>query len=129
MWIMLGSLVLLAIVVLGGVWLKLKRRGMTEASKRKIVSALTKAISQPDPVRRILAVDTVLDLTLTELGFVGTLGEKLQKAGPRIGNLQAVWDAHKLRNRLAHEHDASVHGAETDRAVRALESAIRSLAS
>lgn len=124
----LGLLVLAAALVLGAAYAKSRRRGMAPSAKAKVEKALAEAISQKDDVRRVLAADSVLDLALTELGFAGSLGDKLKKAGPRIPNIQAVWDAHKLRNRLAHEHDASVHSAQADRAVRVLEQAIRHLA-
>lgn len=126
--ILIGALVVLAIVVLAGVVLKTRRRGMSAAGKTKVEKALQQALSQQDPVRRVWSMDTVLDLALGELGFAGSLGDKLKKAGPRIPNIQAVWDAHKLRNRLAHEHDANVPQAELDRAVRILEHAVRTLA-
>ncbi len=127
MWTVLGVLVAMAVIVIALVVRKARRRGLSAASKSAIEKALQKAVSQSDPVRRVLAVDAVLDLALTELGFVGSLGDKLKKAGPRMPTIQAVWEAHKLRNRLAHEHDASVHPPEVDRAVRVLEHAIRSL--
>lgn len=127
LWIAIGMLVFLAVVVMVGVLLKTRRRGLSPASKSKIEKALQQAVSQQDPVRRVIAVDTVLDLALKELGFGGSLGDKLKKAGPRIPNIQAVWEAHKLRNRMAHEHDANVNQAEVDRAVRILEHAIRTL--
>jgi len=126
-WVAIGLLVVAAAIVLLGVWAKTRRRGMPEASKTKVEKALQQAVSQQDPVRRVLAADAVLDLALTELGFRGSLGDKLKTAGPRMPNIQAVWDAHKLRNRLAHEHDASVNPAEIDRAVRILEHAVRNL--
>ena len=126
-WIAIGLLVIAAAVVLLGVYAKTRKRGMSGGSKEKVEKALRQAIAQQDPVRRVLAADSVLDLALTELGFNGSLGDKLQKAGPRIPNIQAVWDAHKLRNRLAHEHDANASPAETDRAVRVLEHAVRHL--
>lgn len=127
MWTVLGVLIAVAVVVIALVAWKARRRGLSAAAKAKVEQALRQAVSQPDPVRRVLAADSVLDLTLTELGFAGSLGEKLKKAGPRIPNLQAVWDAHKLRNRLAHEHDARANQAEIDRAVRILEHAVRHL--
>ncbi len=127
MWVVIGALVLLAAVVLIGVVLKTRRRGMSVSGKVKVERALLQAISQQDLVRRVWAMDTVLDLALGELGFGGNLGDKLKKAGPRIPNLQAVWEAHKLRNQLAHEHDASTNSAQVDRAVRILEHAIRQL--
>lgn len=126
-WIAIGLLVFAAALVLLGVYAKTRRRGVSAASKAKVEKALQQAVSQQDPVRRVLAADAVLDLALTELGFAGSLGDKLKKAGPRIPTIQAVWDAHKLRNRLAHEHDANVNQAEVDRAVRILDNAIRTL--
>lgn len=127
MWIALGVLVLLAIVVIVGVAMKLGKRGLSPASKAKIEEAVRLAAAQQDPVRRVMSMDTVLDLTLKELGFSGSLGDKLKTATPRIPTIQAVWEAHKLRNKLAHEHDATVNVAEADRAVRILENAIRTL--
>jgi len=126
-WIAIGLLIFAAVLVLLGVYAKLRSRGMSTASKAKVKKALHQAMNQQDAVRRVLAVDTVLDLALTELGFAGSLGDKLKKAGSRIPNIQAVWEAHKLRNTLAHEHDASVNKAEADRAVRILEHAINTL--
>lgn len=126
-WIAIGALIVVAGLVLVGVVATVRRRGMPAAGKAKVKQALAHAVSQQDPVRRVLAVDTVLDLALTELGFTGSLGDKLKKAGPRIPNIQAVWEAHKLRNQLAHEHDASVSPAQADRAVRILEHAITTL--
>lgn len=128
LWISIGVLVVLAAIVLVGVLWKSRRRGMSVSSRVKVEKALSQAMNQQDPVRRVWSMDTALDLALGELGFAGSLGEKLKKAGPRIPNIQAVWDAHKLRNRLAHEHDAAVSQAEIDRAVRILEHAIRFLA-
>ena len=128
MWIAIGVLLFAAVLVLLGVYAKTRRRGMAAAGKAKVEKALAQALSQQDAVRRVLAADAVLDLALTELGFAGSLGDKLKTAGPRIPNIQAVWEAHKLRNQLAHEHDASANAAQVDRAVRVLEHAVRTLA-
>lgn len=126
-WIAIGLLIGAAALVLLGVWAKTRQRGMSDAAREKVEKALRQAVSQQDPVRRVLATDAVLDFALAELGFGGSLGDKLKKAGPRLPNIQAVWDAHKLRNRLAHEHDAALRPAEADRAVRVLEHAVRHL--
>ncbi len=53
----------------------------------------------------ILDADKLLDYALSRKGFVGSLGEKLKKAGPRCSDLNGTWSAHKLRNRVAHELD------------------------
>lgn len=40
---------------------------------------------------------------------------------------QALWEAHKLRNRLAHEHGSEVAVSESQRAIRQFRSAARAL--
>lgn len=55
------------------------------------------------PKQAILDADKLLDYALGRKGFQGSLGEKLKKAGPRFSDLNSVWSAHKLRNKVAHE--------------------------
>ena len=52
----------------------------------------------------IMDADVMLDALLTERGFVGMdVGEKLQSASRgQFGSLEAAWDAHRTRNRIAH---------------------------
>ncbi len=54
-------------------------------------------------VGAIIDADKILDYALARRGFIGSVGEKLKKAGPRFSNLDGVWRAHKYRNKLAHE--------------------------
>ncbi|MGH7141230.1 MAG: hypothetical protein ACREGH_01165 [Minisyncoccia bacterium] len=52
----------------------------------------------------IIDADVMLDALLTERGFVGQdIGEKFQSAsrGP-FASIEAAWDAHRTRNRIAH---------------------------
>lgn len=56
-----------------------------------------------NPKSSISDADKLLDYVLKLMGFEGTLGEKLKKAGARFSNKNAVWAAHKLRNQVAHE--------------------------
>jgi hypothetical protein len=65
----------------------------------------------------ILEADKLLDFALDKLGFQGSLGEKLKKSGPRFSNLNNVWSAHKLRNRLAHELNFKPNNNEMQRAL------------
>ena len=52
----------------------------------------------------ILEADNMLDDILEDQGYVGnTVAEKLQTMNPtRIASYSAVWEAHKLRNQIAH---------------------------
>lgn len=56
----------------------------------------------------IIEADIMLDDLLTRNGYVGDgVGEKLKSIEPtEIGSLQDAWEAHKVRNQIAHEGSA-----------------------
>lgn len=70
-----------------------------------------------DPRHSVLEGDKLLDLLLSKKGYKGPLGEKLKKVGKRLSNIQDLWDAHKVRNRIAHELDVKVEPREAKRCV------------
>lgn len=121
------GLVIVACVVMIGVWRMTRKRGIGGGSKQRVMTAWHHVEQLQDPVRKVLEADKVLDLALTELGYTGSLADKLRKAGPRFKNLQSVWEAHKLRNHLAHQTGAQVNSAEAERAVQAMKKGIDGL--
>ena len=52
----------------------------------------------------IIEADILLDETLTNAGYVGqSIGDKLKSANPQsFRTVQDAWDAHKVRNEIAH---------------------------
>lgn len=126
LWFIVG-LIVTAIVVIFFMKKVMDARKLSGASLKRVQQAWAHVESLQDPVRKVLEADKVLDLALHELGYQGTVADKLKKAGPRIKNLQAVWDAHKLRNTLAHETGAHVNADAANRAVLALKKGIDGL--
>ena len=53
----------------------------------------------------IIEADIYLDRVLDDKGFHGeTLGDKLKQLSPEaLPSVQLAWDAHKIRNRIAHD--------------------------
>lgn len=53
----------------------------------------------------IIEADIILDDALKNAGYAGTsLGERLKSISPnQLASLQDAWEAHKVRNRIAHE--------------------------
>ncbi len=53
----------------------------------------------------IIEADIILDDLLKERGFAGaSLGERLKSISPhQMNNLNEAWEAHKVRNRIAHD--------------------------
>jgi hypothetical protein len=76
----------------------------------------------------IMEADKLLDHVLKARGFAGeTMGDRLKSANKAFMNTQAIWDAHKLRNRLAHEQNVSLNGPTADGALRALKAGLKDL--
>jgi hypothetical protein len=123
----IGVLVITAVIVLALVFVKTQKRGMSASSKAKVMNAWKHAMGIPDPVRKVIEADKVLDLALNELGFKGTVADKLKKAGPRFSDVNGVWRVHKLRNTLAHETGAHLSDGEAANAMRTFEKAINDL--
>ena len=77
-----------------------------------------------DPHRRVLEADSLLDFAFTSMGFRGSMGDKLKKAGKYLKNEQDVWNAHKLRNRIAHESGIILSERDATRALDAFRKAL-----
>ncbi len=98
---------------------------LSAATQRVLQQQWSHATSLSDAHGRILEADKVLDQLLGAMGYQGPLGEKLKAAGPRLPNANAVWTAHKLRNRLAHEPGFQPSDGELNQAMRAFEVTLR----
>jgi hypothetical protein len=120
-----GSLLLVLLVVGFGVWLKARGRGIPKHRAAELQAAFGRASMQSDAHRRVMDTEKVLDMAFKDLGFEGTFADKLRKAQPRLKDPQAVWNAHKLRNRIAHEVDVRMDNVEAARAVSAFARALK----
>lgn len=86
-------------------WKKSRNSGLDEKTLRYIQSHWIRIIDMfpGNPKGAILDADKLLDYALARKGFEGSVGEKLKKAKGRFSDLNGVWVAHKLRNKVAHE--------------------------
>lgn len=76
----------------------------------------------------IMEADKLLDLALKANGYPGqTTGDRLKDARTAFRNNDHIWQAHKLRNRLAHEHDVQLNHVVVQRALRHFKSGLKDL--
>lgn len=84
--------------------------------------------SEPSWHLAILNADKLLDQALRERHIHGkTMGERMKSAQKMWSNANHVWGAHKIRNHLAHETDASVNYETTLRALSAYKQGLKDL--
>lgn len=76
----------------------------------------------------VFEADKLLDHALKHRGFSGqTMGERLKSANRAFMNTDAVWRAHKLRNRLAHEQNVGLGVNQAADALRNFRAALKDL--
>lgn len=76
----------------------------------------------------ILNADKLLDEALKARGFKGkTMGSRMKNAGTTLSNNNAVWAAHKLRNRIAHESDVSIQAKTVRYTLQSFKKALQDL--
>jgi hypothetical protein len=101
----------------------------TEHHRWKHVMELIESPTDSDWRQAIIEADIILDDALTHDGYVGqSVGEKLKAVDGRTVWLQEAWEAHKVRNDIAHRGSAYVltdHHAY--RAIQRYETVLRAL--
>jgi hypothetical protein len=88
----------------------LVREEMPEMRKNKW-DEIQKKIDSENPSdwkMAIIEADSLVDEIIKGIGYKGEdLGERLKNIEPSdFDNLQNIWEAHKIRNKIAHEADA-----------------------
>jgi len=101
-------LVILTFVLLFAVWIFIKKTfkgGFTTKEILYMRSHWMRIIDMfnGNPKGSILDADKLLDFALSKKGIKGTLGEKLKASSGRFSDINGVWAAHKLRNKIAHD--------------------------
>ncbi|MEZ4210609.1 MAG: hypothetical protein R3B38_02770 [Patescibacteria group bacterium] len=130
---MIYLLVGILVVALAILWLfRSKPAKVSEQDKAKIRAAwdqINNLLDSTDDhawAKAVMDADKVLDLAMAMVGAQGQgLGEKLKRNEQMLGDVNRVWNAHKLRNRLAHDVDVNITKPAAVEAVRTFEGVIR----
>lgn len=119
--IALVLVVLLYLVFQIFVW---RNRGRWSQQDQKFFRDNWKRILEnPDHRHRLMEADKLLDHMLKRKGYQGSMGDKLKKHSKSFSDVNGLWQAHKLRNSLAHEMNVKITAQEVDRALAAFRKA------
>ncbi len=123
--IILGVIVLALINRFGGV----VRRGLNQEHFQNKWLELLARVKTPDGmILAVIDADKLLDEALKKRGFSGkTMGERLVAAQRSMKDNDAVWYAHKLRNRLVHEPDVKLKKNEAQNALAGFKKGLHDL--
>ncbi len=88
-----------------------------------------KSENENDRKQAVISADSLIDKIFAMAGYSGeTLSEKLKNIKPAdLDSLDALWEAHKIRNRIAHEPDYQLSKEDSERALTNFEKALKEL--
>lgn len=76
----------------------------------------------------VLKADSLLNEALKRANVKGnTVGARLNNAVGILRDVNGTWSAHKLRNKIAHEHDSDPSEAQCKKALRQFKKALKDL--
>ncbi len=100
---------------------------LTNKNRQKYLKFWQKIKNLENPREQVMEADKLLYQLLADQGFSGSVAEKLKAAKHKFTDLDAVWRAHKLRNKIAHEIDFHCSKKEVDLALSAFARAYKDL--
>jgi len=127
------NLLIIILVVLVALYLgfsfvvNLMGRKWSVADKKFFLENWTRILNFSDQKHAVMEADKLLDVVLKKRGYQGSLGDKLKKHGKVFSDLNGLWTAHKLRNKLAHELDFRLSDVEAKQAIRTFKKAFEDL--
>jgi hypothetical protein len=129
------AILVVAVVGFGVLWAAINRKqALSETVKNKIramwsnVELLMSRDDEASWMKAVFEADKILEYTLAAKNIPGTnLGERLKNGKGSFSNVQSAWEAHKLRNQLAHEIDTRLAHHEADRAIKLFKDSLRQL--
>lgn len=85
--------------------------------------------SESDFKMAVIEADNLFDDLLKKIGYQGDdMGERLKQiTKAQLANIDELWDAHKMRNRIAHEPDFKLTKFQAERAVEIYQKAMEDL--
>ncbi|MBQ3293907.1 hypothetical protein IJG96_02125 [Candidatus Saccharibacteria bacterium] len=128
-----GSIAVVGILVFVAIILTGKRKyTFNKLEYQSDFLAIENSLVKSNPQSYQMAVvegDKLLDKAMMEMGISGnTMGERLKKCGKeKFSQLNAVWNAHKLRNQIAHESGFKVEYHQARHALTIYKQALKDL--
>lgn len=108
---------------------RLPRRKINQRRfEHKWLEILARVKTHEGMMLAVIDADKLLEEALVRKGFKGkTMGERLVSAQKELTNNDAVWYAHKLRNRLVHEPTMRLKKEEAKNALAGFRQGLKDL--
>lgn len=131
MTLLLLGFALFGVIVLASLGLVTHRvpRPINQTYFRRRWENLLMLVKSPEGmILAVINADKLVDQALKRRGYKGkTMGERLVSAQRKLGDNDAIWYAHKLRNKLVHEDHPRLTPKEAKKALSGFKQALKDL--
>lgn len=83
-----------------------RRKQLTAKQKQQLQTHWSQVQTITEPTKQILEAEKVFTSAWRYRGVQGSFADQWKRVGGSYSNEQAVWNAHKLRNRIVHQPNA-----------------------
>jgi hypothetical protein len=129
--VFLGGIIVVGIVLIVIIALTRKApRGIDKEEYQAAWLAIENSVQNDEGTQQlaILKADKLLDKALKATGYKGeTMAERMSSASRTFTKREAIWAAHKLRNRIAHEDTVKLNAGLTRRALVSFKQGLKDL--
>lgn len=102
-WVGLALFIIVDLLLLAWVIISRSKKKLTEKDRHWIIDQWGKIKNERSSKYQILEADKLLEQVMKKYGFKGSFGANLKKHHAFFSDINAIWAAHKLRNKIAHE--------------------------
>jgi hypothetical protein len=130
--IFLGAIIFLGLVLFLLISLSRRRSGRLNQQKYRVEwLKLENSLDKKNLMTYQMAVmtaDKLLDQAMKESGLSGeTMADRLKAAKSKFSDVNKVWAAHKLRNRIVHETDVKITTITAKKALHIYKKSLKEL--
>jgi len=124
-----GLLALIGVLLFLAVLFVLMKRSAQPKLKKSYYQKQWAGINdKKSEAEKLIYADRLLDSAMRKLNIRGqTMGERLNNSEAFVKDLNSVWKAHKLRNKLVHEPDFNVSEKDVKHSLNVYKKALKDL--
>ncbi len=123
----IGGVFFFAIIIVVLITISRFKKRFTKKEKAYYKQKWQEIQNEKDLRHAVMTADKLLEKILKRKGYKGTLGGMLKKGKREFSDLNGVWFAHKIRNKLAHEIDFKLSPQEAQKGLQCFQRAFRDL--
>ena len=104
-----------------------RKKKLSARDQQLFLSHWNRIQGEPDLRQQLMQCDILLGKVMAALGIKGNVGAQLKSSPERFSDLNGIWNAHKIRNKIAHDLHFTLQDRDHSIAMRSYKRALKDL--